>query len=55
MATGVQYLAQRVGITYANLSILKNNHARETRFSTLQIGESQGVYETGLDHCRGLS
>jgi putative transcriptional regulator len=28
-------LADRVGITYANLSILKNNHARAIRFSTL--------------------
>ncbi|HEX8083648.1 MAG TPA: helix-turn-helix transcriptional regulator [Solirubrobacteraceae bacterium] len=28
-------LAERVGITYANLSILKNNHARAIRFSTL--------------------
>ncbi len=28
-------LAERVGIAYANLSILKNNHARAIRFSTL--------------------
>ena len=28
-------LAERVGVTYANLSILKNNHARAVRFSTL--------------------
>ncbi len=28
-------LAERVGVTYANLSILKNNHARAIRFSTL--------------------
>lgn len=28
-------LAERVGMTYANLSILKNNHARAIRFSTL--------------------
>lgn len=28
-------LADRVGITYANLSILKNNRARAMRFSTL--------------------
>lgn len=28
-------LADRVGITYANLSILKNNRARAIRFSTL--------------------
>lgn len=28
-------LAERVGISYANLSILKNNHARAIRFSTL--------------------
>lgn len=29
-------LAQRVGITLANLSILKTNHARAIRFSTLE-------------------
>jgi len=29
-------LADRVGVTYANLSILKNNHARAIRFSTLE-------------------
>jgi putative transcriptional regulator len=28
-------LSTRVGVTYANLSILKNNHARAIRFSTL--------------------
>ena len=28
-------LADRVGVTNANLSILKNNHARAIRFSTL--------------------
>ena len=28
-------LAERVGITMANLSILKNNKARAVRFSTL--------------------
>jgi putative transcriptional regulator len=28
-------LAARVGISYANLSILKNNRARAVRFSTL--------------------
>ena len=28
-------LAERVGITYANLSILKNNRARAIRFTTL--------------------
>jgi putative transcriptional regulator len=28
-------LAERVGITMANLSILKNNRARAIRFSTL--------------------
>jgi len=28
-------LAESVGVTYANLSILKNNHARAIRFSTL--------------------
>jgi putative transcriptional regulator len=30
-------LAERVGVTYANLSILKNNHARAIRFSTLTL------------------
>jgi len=29
-------LAERVGITLANLSILKNNKARALRFSTLE-------------------
>ena len=29
-------LAERVDITPANLSILKNNHARAIRFSTLE-------------------
>ncbi len=28
-------LAQRIGITLANLSVLKNGHARAIRFSTL--------------------
>lgn len=32
---GLTELSQRVGITLANLSILKNNKARATRFSTL--------------------
>ena len=29
-------LSQRIGITLANLSILKQNHARAIRFSTLE-------------------
>ncbi len=29
-------LAQRIGITPANLSVLKNNKARAIRFSTLE-------------------
>lgn len=29
-------LAEKVGITPANISILKNNHARAIRFSTLE-------------------
>ncbi|TCK22184.1 helix-turn-helix domain-containing protein [Pseudonocardia endophytica] len=28
-------LARRVGVTHANLSVLKNGHARAIRFSTL--------------------
>jgi len=32
---GVTELAQRVGITQANVSNLKNGHARGVRFSTL--------------------
>jgi len=32
----LQDLAERVGITQANLSILKNNKARAIRFSTLE-------------------
>jgi putative transcriptional regulator len=31
-----QELAERVGITQANLSVLKNNKARAIRFSTLE-------------------
>ena len=31
-----QELAERVGITTANLSILKNNKAKAVRFSTLE-------------------
>lgn len=33
---GAGELAERVGITPANLSILKNNKARAIRFSTLE-------------------
>ena len=29
-------LAEKVDITLANLSILKNNHAKEVRFTTLE-------------------
>ncbi|ACD24142.1 helix-turn-helix transcriptional regulator [Clostridium botulinum] len=32
----LQDLAERVGITNANLSILKNNKAKAIRFSTLE-------------------
>ncbi len=32
---GVAELAERVGITPANLSVLKNGHAKAVRFSTL--------------------
>ena len=32
---GLTELSDRVGITLANLSILKNNHARAVRFTTL--------------------
>ena len=32
----VTELTEKVGITMANLSILKNGHARAIRFSTLQ-------------------
>lgn len=32
----LQELAERVGITNANLSILKNNKARAVRFTTLE-------------------
>ena len=28
-------LARRIGVTHANLSVLKNGHARAIRFSTL--------------------
>ncbi len=33
---GVGELADRIGITMANLSILKNNKARAVRFDTLE-------------------
>lgn len=33
---GAGELAQRVDLTLANLSILKNNHAKAVRFSTLE-------------------
>lgn len=33
---GLSELAARVGLTLANLSILKNNKARAIRFSTLE-------------------
>lgn len=33
---GVSELADKVGITQANLSILKNNKAKAIRFSTLE-------------------
>lgn len=33
---GLMELAERVGITPANLSVLKNNKARAVRFSTLE-------------------
>ena len=33
---GVTELAEKVGITQANLSILKNNRAKAIRFSTLE-------------------
>ncbi len=32
---GLTELSDRVGISLANLSILKNNHAKAVRFSTL--------------------
>lgn len=32
---GVNELAEKVGITVANISILKNNRAKAIRFSTL--------------------
>lgn len=33
---GLSELAEKIGITPANLSILKNNKARAIRFSTLE-------------------
>ena len=33
---GVGELAEKVGLTMANLSVLKNNKARAVRFSTLE-------------------
>jgi putative transcriptional regulator len=34
--TSLNELSERIGITNANLSILKNNKARAVRFSTLE-------------------
>jgi putative transcriptional regulator len=55
-------LADRVGLTYANLSILKNNHARAIRFSTLtrlcEILDCQPgdlLHFTGPQPCNGQS
>ena len=33
---GLSELAPKVGLTLANLSILKNNHAKAVRFTTLE-------------------
>ena len=33
---GLSELAPKVGLTLANLSILKNNHARAVRFTSLE-------------------
>ena len=33
---GLGELASKVGLTLANLSILKNNHAKAVRFTTLE-------------------
>ena len=33
---GAGELAEKIGITPANLSILKNNHAKAVRFTTLE-------------------
>ena len=40
-------LSHRVGITMANLSILKNNHAKAVRFSTLEALCRQGPGRPG--------
>jgi putative transcriptional regulator len=47
-------LADRVGIAYANLSILKNNRARAVRFSTLsRLCEELGCQPGDLMHWSG--
>lgn len=47
-------LADRVGVTYANLSILKNNHARAIRFSTLtRLCEALGCQPGDILHFAG--
>jgi putative transcriptional regulator len=47
-------LADRVGVTYANLSILKNNHARAIRFSTLtRLCEVLGCQPGDILHFTG--
>lgn len=47
-------LANRVGITYANLSILKNNRARAIRFTTLaRLCEELDCQPGDILHWRG--
>lgn len=49
-------LAEQVGLTYANLSILKNNHARAVRFSTLtRLCEVLECQPGDLLHCAARS
>ncbi len=47
-------LAEQVGVTYVNLSVLKNNRARAIRFSTLtRLCEALDCQPGDILHWRG--
>ena len=41
-------LAERIGITIANLSVLKTNKARAIRFSAASSSVNRAIYSNGL-------
>ncbi len=45
-------LSERVGISVVNLSVLKNNHAKAIRFSTLQAIRKALDWSRGASHAR---